>query len=190
MKVALKFLSVTLASLSIARAELMDCYPDTEERFLVAGTAGDEMRYCEWAGRYDKVNRCAIESVILNCPVTCDIPCKEPPEDPVVIAGAVAEEEADDNGGVPIGLIVGCSVGGVAVLALIALLALRGGKDEREYSDEVSKQSSLGLNENGLVLSMSGGGAVTDPASLKRFDSVATADVQKKGTFDSCCEPC
>jgi hypothetical protein len=189
MKVNLNFLSLTLASLSIARAELMDCYPDTVERFKVAGTAGDEMRYCDWAGRYDKVNRCAIESVILNCPVTCEIPCKEPS---TVIAGAVEEDVADDNGDdIPVGLIVGCVVGGVVVLALITLLALKGGKDEREYSDEVSKQSSLALNENGIVLSMSGGdGAVTDPASLKRFDSVATADVQKKGTFDSCCEPC
>ena len=166
--------------LAVSSAALPDCYPDATGEFLVEGT----LRDCVWAAS-DSTETCKSDVVAWQCSVTCKVPCKQPAGG-AVIAGATEFPESEGNG-TPVGLIVGCVIAGIAALALIAIVAMK--KDNTKY-DEQSRQSSLGLNDNGdILLSMSGNG-IPDAEALGRHDSIATQDVQKKGTFDSCCAPC
>ena len=188
MKITLNSLIFALLSLALARAETitMDCKPDTEGKFKVPGTEANEMRSCAWAGRVpdNKAERCAIDVVAFECPGTCEVPCQ-----PLNFAPVEEVESGDDNT-TSVVFIVGCAVAGVAVLALIAVAALKSGND-RDAIDELSRQSSLGLNANeDILLSMSGGGIPGPITPVPRHDSIETQDVQKRGTFDSCCEPC
>ena len=127
MKITLNSLIFALLSLALARAETitMDCKPDTEGKFKVPGTEANEMRSCAWAGRVpaNKAERCAIDVVAFECPVTCEVPCQ-----PLNFAPVEEVESGDDNT-TSVVFIVGCAVAGVAVLALIAVAALKSGND-------------------------------------------------------------
>ncbi len=187
MKISICSLLLPLLSVVFFSVETSAC-ADEVGKFPAPGTRGNSWRTCDWAtGRGNAtlgLERCEMENVKTYCPVTCGV-CS-------TIAGA-SEQIQDDGGGdeTPWGLIAGCVVGGIALIALIALAAV-GKKDERESVDEISRQSSLGLNANdgGVVLSMSGGEIPGPITPIPKHDSIATQDVQKRGTFDSCCDPC
>lgn len=75
MKVApISSLFLLLISSAISE-ELYPCEQDTTGRFYVEGTQGNGMRYCQWAAREHTEERCQIEEVAWQCPITCQVPC-------------------------------------------------------------------------------------------------------------------
>lgn len=55
---------------------------DNTGRFYVEGTQGTGMRTCQWANNINTRQRCKIDSVRVNCPVLCGIPCEFKSESP------------------------------------------------------------------------------------------------------------
>ena len=161
------------------------CEADSTGKFIVNETAGNEKRSCEWAAREDTENRCAIRQIAWQCETTCGCDETLVVDDTPVISAAVSAPEGGDT--VPKTLIVSLSLAGVALIALLGLVAVKM-KIKREVSDD----DSLGLNDNSVVLSMNDDD-VESPVTRQESDladiSVATEMVQK-GSFDSCCAPC
>ena len=162
--------------------------PENAGKFIVAGTWGNEKRSCSWAARRNtEEERCEIEIVVEQCPITCKVPCQQPRD--IIVAGATSAEEVEP-GRKGVGfLIVGCTLLGVAALALIVLAVVQEIKDrgctatsvlldlfhirkgDKETSDdELSKQSSLDLNANeDIELTMSGSVIIESATLLKSF---------------------
>lgn len=207
MKITLTSLVFSLLSLAVASsAELMECYPDSTGKFIVAGTWGNEKRSCSWAARRNtEEERCEIEIVVEQCPITCKVPCQQPRD--IIVAGATSAEEVEP-GRKGVGfLIVGCTLLGVAALALIVLAVVQEIKDrgctatsvlldlfhirkgDKETSDdELSKQSSLDLNANeDIELTMSGSVIIESATSVSRQYIIDTQEVQEDSRF--CCDP-
>ena len=55
---------------------------DNTGRFYVEGTQGTGMRTCRWAKNINTRQRCKMDSVRVNCPVLCGIPCEFKSESP------------------------------------------------------------------------------------------------------------
>lgn len=102
---------------------------DSAERFSVPGTQGGETRSCDWASRMDTTFRCSFEPVPRNCPLTCDLPCRdavveepeEPREDGV---SSIIETPKMKSESFPYAAVFG-SMGAIAGLALIAFITQR-----------------------------------------------------------------
>lgn len=190
----MKLIHLILAILpaAIMAEDLPDCHPDATGRFKIDGTEGSELKFCEWAARENTEERCAIEKVAWQCPVTCNVPCKNPSGAAVIAGANVALQEEDT---IPETIIVSCVVAGIALIALIAYFMTRkkDNGDDREVVDEESLASSLGMNENennNVAMSMSGEKFNPAPITVTKTDSVQTQELQQKGTFGSCCDPC
>jgi hypothetical protein len=61
-------------------SDFMDCSNDSKGKFFVAGSieegaAAGRTRHCHWAARKNTTQKCAIEVVAWQCPVTCNVPC-------------------------------------------------------------------------------------------------------------------
>ena len=183
----MKLTHIILALLPAATMaeDLPDCHADSTGRFRIDGTLGSELKFCEWAAREDTEERCAIEKVAWQCPVTCNVPCKNPSGGAVIAGANVALQEEDT---IPETIIVSCILAGIAAIALLAMFMMK--QKKARGSDDASMASSLGLNDNqDVVMSMSGG-KLDDAIPMSKKDSVATQDLQKTGTFGSCCDPC
>lgn len=103
---------------------LMACRPDSDDKFRVEGTRGNELRSCGWAARYNTEERCVIDIVSEKCPVACKVPCQQSQNS--IVAGAtsaeILEKEDTSNGNSTIGYAVTSCV--LIVFALLIVTAL------------------------------------------------------------------
>ncbi|GFH57062.1 predicted protein [Chaetoceros tenuissimus] len=74
--------------------ELYPCEQDAAGRFYVEGTEGNGMRYCKWAAREHTEERCQIEEVAWQCPITCQVPCIDLGDGVAIGANVVVESDS------------------------------------------------------------------------------------------------
>ena len=105
-----------------------DCYPDATGAFYVAGTEGNGMRFCDWAGRANTEERCKLEIVSWQCPVTCNVPCNDPNNSHKV------SSQNDEEDTIPETIIASCTlVGVVASILLASFLIIQRRRKESEH---------------------------------------------------------
>ena len=181
MKNIFALLLVAAPALMVAAEELYPCEPDATGRFYVPGTAGGEMRYCDWAARADTEERCKIEQVAWQCPVTCQVPCIDTSGDALVFGAAAVDPTSTGGGSNNWGYIAGGVLAGLA-LVIVGAAVLSNKKNSKEVEPAISIDEDENLDE------------LYNPYEQSRVESktsVNTGNLQGKGSFiDSCCAPC
>mmetsp|Transcript_25946 Transcript_25946/g.38428 ORF Transcript_25946/g.38428 Transcript_25946/m.38428 type:complete len:172 (+) Transcript_25946:38-553(+) len=169
-------LNVIATLLALPALTAAACDLDSTGAFKVEAE-GNEMRRCEWAAAADTEERCKFPEVAWQCETLCGC------DDTVFAAAEVAPSGTDYEP-----LIISMSVLGAAVAVLIAAAAfmvIRKKKSGNRGLDD----DSIDLNDNEVVLSMMSAKDVESP-QIDMVDSVATEEVQRTGSLDSCCAPC
>ena len=181
MKNIFALLLIAATALMVAAEELYPCEPDATGRFYVPGTADGEMRYCDWAARTDTEERCKIEQVAWQCPVTCQVPCIDTSGDALVFGAAAVDPTSTGGGSNNWGYIAGGVLAGLA-LVIVGAAVLSGKKKNNEVGPAISIDEDENLDE------------LYNPYEQSRVESktsVNTGNLQGKGSFiDSCCAPC
>jgi hypothetical protein len=72
----------TMPSGTPSTTDFCEDLEDKTGRFYVEGTQGTGMRTCRWAKNINTRQRCKMDSVRVNCPVLCGIPCEFKSESP------------------------------------------------------------------------------------------------------------
>jgi hypothetical protein len=166
--------------------ELYDCVPDATGQFYVEGTQGNGMRYCDWAARRKTEERCKIEVVAWQCPITCKVPCIDRDGNGAVIGAAVFNPSVKEKNTPTALIITGTLFGLVALAALVGFAKRRNRDREMEYDDEAFDEDFGGdiVEENEVIAEET----LPDAIEPKRQTSVSTDVVTRNGP--SCCDPC
>ena len=171
-----------------AEEELYDCVPDATGQFYVEGTEGNGMRYCEWAARKHTEQRCKIEVVAWQCPITCEVPCIDRDGSGAVIGAAVVTPRVEKDKFPTSWIVTICVFGLVAVAALVGF-GMRNRNREVDFEDDLYEESKL---EDGGDPQDNGDEVIEeelpDPIEPTRQSSVSTDVVTRAGP--SCCDPC
>eukprot|EP00557_Chaetoceros_sp_GSL56_P001418 CAMPEP_0176498022 /NCGR_PEP_ID=MMETSP0200_2-20121128/12069_1 /TAXON_ID=947934 /ORGANISM="Chaetoceros sp., Strain GSL56" /LENGTH=179 /DNA_ID=CAMNT_0017896141 /DNA_START=90 /DNA_END=629 /DNA_ORIENTATION=- len=179
MKLSITSILSLLLPFLCAAEELYDCAPDATGQFYVEGTQGNGMRYCAWAARNHTEERCKIEVVAWQCPVTCQVPCIDRDGNGAVIGAAVFTPRAEKKA--PVSLIItGSLFGLVAIAALVGFGMRRNGNREVDYEEDYDRDF---VDENEVMED-----DLPEPIEPTRQSSISTEVVTKNGP--SCCDPC
>ena len=123
---------------------------DNESRFYVEGTAGSEKRTCSWAARLNKIQRCSIKAVQINCPETCFTLCDERPTDPPsassgsIIGNAIVDDPSSKGAATnEMKVLLGVLGSLVGILALLLLLAVTKRRKTNISNDSAEEVSSV-----------------------------------------------
>ena len=175
-------LNVLATLLALPAFAAAACDADSTGQFKVQAD-GNQLRSCAWAAEADTEDRCLYGEIKWQCATLCGC-------DDAVLAAAVGAPAAETDT-INETMIVSLSLVGAAVLiAAAALMAFRKKKSKsRGFEDD----GSLNLNDNKVVLSMMSEKDIESPQIdmvNSVVDSVATEDVQRTGSLDSCCAPC
>lgn len=187
MKLSITSILLLFLPFLCAGEELYDCVPDATGQFYVEGTQGNGMRYCDWAARKNTEERCKIEVVAWQCPITCKIPCIDRDGNGAVIGAAVVNPTAKKSTGPTSLIVTGCIFGVVAIAALVGFGMRRNRNRETDYDEEPFENFENEedfLEENEVIAEET----LPDAIEPKRQSSVSTDVVTKSGP--SCCDPC
>jgi len=123
-----------------------DCVPDATGLFYVEGTEGNGMRFCDWAARNHTEDRCELDVVSWQCPITCKVPCIDTDGSGVMIGAAVATQNVEKDS-IPERAIITVSVFGLVGLIGLVGYAVKRNKDRDDHLEEVQDDwgGSLGL---------------------------------------------
>lgn len=177
-------LNVLATLLALPAFAAAACSVDSTGQFKVQAD-GNQLRSCAWAAEADTEERCLFGEVKWQCETLCGC-------DDTVLAAAVGAPAADTDT-INETLIVSLSLTGAAVLiAAAAFMAMRKKKSGTRGID-IDDDGSMNLNDNEVVLSMMSEKDIESPQIdmvNSVVDSVATEEVQRTGSLDSCCAPC
>eukprot|EP00557_Chaetoceros_sp_GSL56_P009446 CAMPEP_0176489890 /NCGR_PEP_ID=MMETSP0200_2-20121128/7558_1 /TAXON_ID=947934 /ORGANISM="Chaetoceros sp., Strain GSL56" /LENGTH=203 /DNA_ID=CAMNT_0017887119 /DNA_START=54 /DNA_END=665 /DNA_ORIENTATION=+ len=203
MKVSITSILLLFVPFFCAAEKLYDCLPDATGQFNVDGT----MRYCDWAAQDDTEEKCKIEVVAWQCPVTCQVPCIDRDGNGAVIGAAVVTPSTEKKK-VPVSVIVTvCIFGLVAIAALVGYdnvvkrkRELHSDKNVKNSEEDIENVEGDVENVEEDVESVKGDMFVIDemdaiaeeelqdPIEPTRQSSISTQVVTKRGL--SCFDPC
>lgn len=174
---------------------------DVDVKFYVEGTAGNEMRSCDWVKRRNTSSRCQIEVARQNCAVVCNTPCRNRNYSPSIAPttadlniGGINEIIQTDNRSVRRRrILIGCGVGGALLIVGIAFYLTQSSRTKRSVTYDVKEENIFDDDDQLALQSLGSRSADTkvsalhavQPPSITKTSSYIPANQKNLGAHHS-----